>query len=109
LFRTILCASVTLAAGSAISAAYALVARAGWTWPSERDWFPEKAFGNLNAMKRRHLDALLYAHHQQGARADCKGVAVIWDQRLLMGSFGALLALFVSTVVSLYYFVGVAA
>jgi len=104
-----LCTAAFLATGAICLSAYALIARAGWTWPSERDWFPEKAFGNLNAIKRRHLDALLYAYHQQGLRADRKGVALIWAQRLLLLSLLALLALFLIAFVALYDFVGVAA
>jgi hypothetical protein len=106
--RVLLCIAALLAAISAFWAIYALSARTGWAWPSERDWFPEKAFGNLNAIKRRHLDALLNAHHQQGLRADRKGVALIWAQRLLIGSFLALLALFASAFIALYNFVGIA-
>jgi hypothetical protein len=78
--KVILCVAALLAAVSALFAAYVLIARTGWTWPSEQDWFPEKAFGNLNAIKRRHLDALLNAHHQQALRADHKGVALVLAQ-----------------------------
>lgn len=64
----------------------ALAVRGGWNWPSERDGFPEKAFGDLHAMKRRHLDALLYAHQTQGRVADRKAIDILRAQRFLVAA-----------------------
>jgi len=88
-----------IAAGLAVFAAglalYTLLARVGWAWPSEDDWFPQKAFGNLHAIRRRHLDSLLYSHQHQAHIADIKGIAVMWAQRFLLLAFIALVILFI--------------
>jgi hypothetical protein len=94
--NVLICGTLFLVTCSALLAAYAFIVRTRWQWPSERDWFPEKAFGNLHAIKRRHLDALLNAHQQQSQRADVKGVAVIWAQRLTVLSLLGLIAIFVA-------------
>jgi hypothetical protein len=88
--KLLVATTAALAFASGWFAARALRAISGWVWPSERDWFPEAAFGNLNAIRRRHLDALLYTHQKQGAMADVKAAAVVWAQRLLIGSFALL-------------------
>jgi hypothetical protein len=88
-------AMAVLAFAAGAFAARALRAIGGWVWPSERDWFPEEAFGNLNAIRRRHLDSLLFTHQKQGAMADVKAAAVVWAQRLLIGSFALLSLLLV--------------
>ena len=87
--------AVGLAVLAASLAAHTLLARTGWAWPSEADWFPEKAFGNLNAVRRRHLDSLLYSHQNQAHTADIKGIEVLWAQRFLLLAFIALVVLFV--------------
>lgn len=93
--KFLVAATAAFAFGSGAFAAWALRATSGWVWPSERDWFPEAAFGNLNAIRRRHLDSLLYTHQKQAAMADVKAAAVVWAQRLLIGSFALLSILLV--------------
>jgi hypothetical protein len=54
-----------------------------------------KAFGNLHAIQRGHLDSLLYSHQSQARIADIKGLTVMWAQRLLTLGFAALVVLFI--------------
>lgn len=81
-------------------AARAMMVTRGWFWPSECDWFPEKAFGNLNAIRRRHLDSLLFAHQKQSSIADHKAAAIVWAQRLLLMSFALLSLLLIWVIFS---------
>ncbi len=93
--KMLVTAATLLASIAGAFAARAMMVTGGWSWPSERDWFPEKAFGNLNAIRRRHLDSLLFAHQKQSAIADSKAAAIVWAQRLLLISFTSLSILLV--------------
>jgi hypothetical protein len=91
---------VAACSGAAVLlAARAMALKGGWNWPSERDWFPEKTFGNLHAMKRRHLNVLLLAHQTQGHVADRKAIDILWAQRLLVAAIIALAIVFIVAVV----------
>ena len=95
--KTFFCAAGALSAISALLAIIAFVATPYWAWPSEEDWFPERAFGNLHAIKRRHLDTLLFCHQKQGAMADRKFNLIFWSQRALLLSFIALIVVLILT------------
>jgi hypothetical protein len=71
---------------SVLAATAGLWSRAGWKWPSEKDWFPADYLDWPEAVRRHHLVTMLEAHQSYSQRTQQKGYALMISEYLLAAS-----------------------
>lgn len=70
-------AGAVAALASLFSAAFGLASRAGWKFPSEKDWFAEEYLAWPQQLKIHHIIAMLEAHQSYNRHVQKKGYALM--------------------------------